>query len=56
MQAGGPIRFDIWLTEGFVLTEYAAITDVLRTTNRCLPEPVFTWRSLSEAGGPVRCM
>lgn len=50
------IRFDIWLTPGFVLTEYAAITDVLRTTNRMLPEPLFAWRSLSANGGPIRCL
>ena len=50
------IRFDLLLTEGFVLTEYTAVVDQLRLANRVMLRPVFAWRSLSEQGGPVGCL
>lgn len=43
------------LTQGFVLTEYAAVVDQLRLANRVLLKPAFQWRSLSAKGGPVAC-
>jgi len=49
------IRFDLLLTDGFVLTEYAGVVDQLRLANRVLLRPAFAWRSLSKAGGPVAC-
>ena len=51
----GTIRFDIWLVDGFVLTEYAAIVDVMRLANRLLLKPKFEWQSLSANGGPIAC-
>lgn len=45
------LQFDIILTDGFVLSEYAAVVDALRTTNRVTAHPRFTWTSRSAGGG-----
>ncbi len=50
------VRFDLLLTEGFVLTEYTAVVDILRLANRVTVRPVFEWRNLSAKGGPIRCL
>ncbi|QYX56466.1 helix-turn-helix domain-containing protein [Roseovarius sp. SCSIO 43702] len=50
------IRFDLLLTEGFVLTEYAGVVDQLRLANRVMLRPAFAWRSFSRRGGPVACL
>lgn len=56
-EAAAPlIRFDVLLTEGFVLTEYAGVVDQLRLANRVLLRPAFAWRLLSKSGGPVSCL
>lgn len=47
------VQFDIVLTEGFVLTEFAAVTDALRITNRVGAMPVFEWTCRSPGGGAV---
>ena len=49
----GLVHVDLLLTEGFVLTEYAAVVDLLRLANRIALKPFFSWRSLSAKGGPV---
>lgn len=49
------IRFDLLLTDGFVLTEYTAVVDQLRLANRVLLKPAFEWRSFSREGGGVWC-
>jgi len=48
-------RFDIWLVDGFILTEYAAIVDVLRIANRLMLKPKFSWHNLSTDGGTIQC-
>lgn len=45
--------FDIYVEEGFVLTELAAVIDVLRLANRVSQHDVFTWTHRSAAGGRV---
>jgi transcriptional regulator GlxA family with amidase domain len=47
-------RFDIIVEDGFVLTELAAIVDVLRITNRVCQQEVFGWRFRSISGGAKR--
>jgi len=49
-------HFDVIVTDGFVLTEVAAVVDALRTTNRVLATPVFSWTYRSEHGGPVQSL
>ena len=43
--------FDILVEDGFVLTELAAVVDVLRLANRVSQNPVFDWTYRSIAGG-----
>lgn len=45
--------FDIFVADGFVLTELAGVADVLRLTNRISGRPVFKWQYRSVKGGPV---
>ncbi|MBE1285232.1 MAG: helix-turn-helix domain-containing protein [Rhodobacteraceae bacterium] len=45
--------FDIIVADGFVLTELAAITDLLRIANRTVAQPPFTWAYRSAKGGRV---
>lgn len=47
--------FDIFVNEGFVLTEFAGIVDVLRLANRINGTPLFAWHYRSWTGGPVAC-
>ncbi len=48
-------QFDIILCEGFVLTEFSALVEVLRIANRVLAQPPFVWTLRSAAGGQVGC-
>lgn len=45
--------FDIFVTDGFVLTEFAGVVEVLRLANRINGTPVFEWHYRSWNGGPV---
>jgi transcriptional regulator GlxA family with amidase domain len=45
--------FDILVEDGFVLSELAAVLDVLRLANRVCQNTVFSWTSRSLAGGIV---
>ena len=47
------VKVDLLLTDGFVLTEYAGVVDLLRLANRIALKPFFSWRSLSARGGAV---
>lgn len=51
-----PIKVDLLLAEGFVLTEYAGVVEQLRLANRLMQSQAFTWRSLSKSGGAVACL
>ncbi|WP_338550115.1 GlxA family transcriptional regulator [Roseovarius phycicola] len=46
-------QFDIVLSDGFVLTEYAALTDALRIANRVSAQAQFSWTCRSAKGGTV---
>ncbi|WP_341368243.1 helix-turn-helix domain-containing protein [Yoonia sp. BS5-3] len=48
-----PTTFDIFVADGFVLTELAGVVDVLRVTNRISGAPIFKWQYRSANGGPV---
>lgn len=48
-------HFDIVLSDGFVLIELAAITELLRIANRTVAQPPFSWTYRSERGGRVTC-
>ena len=50
-----PILVDILMADGFVLTEFSAIVEVLRTANRVSAKEVFRWYWHSRRGGPVTC-
>ena len=50
----GPIRVDVIVAEGYVLTELAGVVDVLRLSNRVAVRPAFEWRYRSAYGGEVR--
>jgi transcriptional regulator GlxA family with amidase domain len=45
--------FDIYVADGFVLTEFAGIVDVLRVANRINGTPLFNWAFRSLTGGSV---
>ncbi|WP_108815604.1 GlxA family transcriptional regulator [Loktanella sp. Alg231-35] len=47
--------FDIFVAEGFVLTEFTGIVEVLRLANRINGTPVFEWHYRSWHGGPIAC-
>lgn len=49
------IRFDILVSDGFVLMELAGIVEPLRIMNRVTLNDRFTFRYLSRHGGPVAC-
>ncbi|WP_371170881.1 GlxA family transcriptional regulator [Aliiroseovarius sp. 2305UL8-7] len=49
------INVDIALADGFVLTEFSAIVEVLRTANRVSARRVFHWRWVSRRGGTMAC-
>lgn len=46
--------FDIFVEDGFILTELAAVVDVLRIANRVSQNPIFEWTYRSIEGGLVR--
>jgi len=48
-----PCTFDIFVAEGFVLTEFAGVVEVLRLANRIHGGPLFAWHIRSSRGGPV---
>ena len=45
--------FDIFVADGFVLTELAGVVDVLRLSNRISGKSLFAWHYRSVRGGPV---
>ena len=45
--------FDIYVAEGFVLTEFAGVVEVLRLANRISTVPVFEWNVISAKGGTI---
>jgi transcriptional regulator GlxA family with amidase domain len=47
-------HFDIKVSDGFVLSEMAAVTDALRICNRTLAVPQFSWTYRSHGGGTCR--
>jgi transcriptional regulator GlxA family with amidase domain len=49
-----PILCDIFVADGFVLTEMAGVVDVLRLSNRISNREVFTWQYISNSGGMIR--
>jgi len=48
-----PVSCDIMVADGFVLTEYAGVVEVLRLTNRIHGTPLFEWQNRSWRGGAV---
>ncbi|MGR3678252.1 MAG: GlxA family transcriptional regulator [Paracoccaceae bacterium] len=48
-------HFDIILSEGFVLVELAAITELLRIANRTVANSPFSWTFRSAQGGRIGC-
>ena len=46
-------NFDIYVADGFVLTEFAGIVEVLRLANRINNAPVFAWTVRSAKGGVI---
>jgi transcriptional regulator GlxA family with amidase domain len=46
-------NFDIYVADGFVLTEFAGIVEVLRLANRINTTPVFAWTVRSAKGGTI---
>ena len=48
-----PTVFDVYLAEGFVLTEFAGVVEVLRLANRINRTPLFAWHLRSKIGGTI---
>lgn len=48
-----PCVFDIYVADGFVLTEFAGVVEVIRLANRINGSPLFAWHVRSKNGGPV---
>lgn len=48
-----PCVFDIYVADGFVLTEFAGIVEVLRLANRIGGADIFAWHNRSANGGPI---
>ena len=46
-------QFDVAVTDGFVLSEFASVVDPPRTANRVTAQPVFSWTYRSVRAGPV---
>ena len=46
--------FDIYVADGFVLTEFAGVVEVLRLANRINGTPLFSWEFRSQHGGQIR--
>ena len=49
-----PVLCDVIVADGYVLTELAAVVDVLRLANRISNKEVFRWEYRSNNGGPIR--
>lgn len=49
------VRVDLFISEGFVLTELSAIIETLRLANRVAAREVFSWRYVSTIGGAISC-
>ncbi|PJI93054.1 transcriptional regulator GlxA family with amidase domain [Yoonia maricola] len=49
-----PCLFDIYVVDGFILTEFAGVVEVLRLANRINGSPIFEWQIRSASGGMVR--
>ncbi len=45
--------FDIYVADGFVLTEFAGVVEVIRLANRINGSPLFQWHVRSALGGPI---
>jgi transcriptional regulator GlxA family with amidase domain len=45
--------FDIYVADGFVLTEFAGVVEVIRLANRINGSPIFEWHVRSAKGGTV---
>ena len=48
-----PCVFDIYVADGFVLTEFAGVVEVIRLANRINGSAVFEWNIRSAHGGPI---
>ncbi|MFO8126493.1 GlxA family transcriptional regulator [Yoonia sp.] len=48
-----PCVFDIYVADGFVLTEFAGVVEVIRLANRINGSPLFAWHVRSKHGGPI---
>ncbi|MDX8352846.1 GlxA family transcriptional regulator [Cognatiyoonia sp. IB215182] len=48
-----PTHFDVFVADGFVLTELAGVVDVLRLVNRISARPIFEWHFRSLTGGTI---
>ncbi|MEJ8562686.1 helix-turn-helix domain-containing protein [Yoonia sp. GPGPB17] len=48
-----PCIFDIYVAEGFVLTEFAGVVEVIRLANRINASRLFEWNIRSAKGGPI---
>ena len=45
--------FDIYVADGFVLTEFAGVVEVIRLANRINGSPIFAWHVRSAHGGTI---
>lgn len=45
--------FDVFVADGFVLTEFAGVVEVIRLANRINGAPIFDWNVRSRSGGTV---
>jgi transcriptional regulator GlxA family with amidase domain len=45
--------FDVYVADGFVLTEFAGVIEVLRLANRVNGQTIFRWHLRSAQGGPI---
>lgn len=50
----GHVHCDVIVADGFVLTEFAAVVDVLRLSNRISNREVFRWQFRSMHGGAIQ--
>ncbi|EBA13567.1 GlxA family transcriptional regulator [Roseobacter sp. CCS2] len=48
-----PCVFDIFVADGFVLTEFAGVVEVIRLANRINASPLFEWHVRSATGGQI---
>lgn len=48
-----PCAFDVYVADGFILTEFAGVVEVLRLANRINGSPLFEWHVRSVDGGTI---